>query len=63
MEKRITHRGFIDAFEKALKTNRTQREAYEETEAIYQRENAGERRYSDFQSFRNQWYKRLKSKK
>lgn len=67
IEKRITHGGFFDAFEQVkrqeievkLKRLPNNREAYDITEDMYEQSN-GERRYSSFESFKRQLYRRGK---
>lgn len=68
IEKRITHGGFFDAFETvkrheiSIRRLPNNREAYDITEDLYERDN-GERRYKSFESFQDSYYKRLKKRR
>jgi hypothetical protein len=70
IEKRITHSSFLDAFQEVKKCPievrkmrfPNNREAYNITEDIYEKDN-GERRYSSFESFKDALYRRGKKRR
>jgi hypothetical protein len=62
-EKRsISHDRFLDVLEDVIPMFRNVKTAYEYIETEYERQH-GERRYSSYQSYKNQRYTKLKTKK
>ena len=52
VNKLVSRQGFINAFWQEMKNHKTQVAAYEALEQVYER-HYGQRRYSDYNSFRN----------
>lgn len=60
--RKVSHGSFNQVFEEMISDYPTYRAAYEALEIDYERAN-GERRYTDYNSFRQQRYKRFAKRK